>query len=100
MGRMKSIWGDDCNEFKPERWITKRGNIEVIPSNKFLSFGAGPRVCQGKDASMTQMKFVIVAIVSRYDVEVVQGHQVVPGELSFLLYMKHGLKVKIKPRLY
>ncbi|KMS95714.1 hypothetical protein BVRB_005590 [Beta vulgaris subsp. vulgaris] len=27
MGRMKSIWGDDSDKFKPERWIDKRGKI-------------------------------------------------------------------------
>ncbi|KAJ0970412.1 hypothetical protein J5N97_023289 [Dioscorea zingiberensis] len=45
MGRMKAIWGEDCMEFKPERWITEEGMIRHEPPNKFLSFNCGPRTC-------------------------------------------------------
>ncbi|PNX95431.1 cytochrome p450 86b1-like protein [Trifolium pratense] len=27
MGRMESIWGKDCLEYKPERWLTKEASI-------------------------------------------------------------------------
>uniref|UniRef100_A0A803KQ77 Cytochrome P450 n=2 Tax=Chenopodium quinoa TaxID=63459 RepID=A0A803KQ77_CHEQI len=96
-GRTKSIWGDDCNEFKPERWITERGTIRIEPSNKFLAFGAGPRICQGKDMALTQIKIVVAAIIRRYDIVAVQGHQVVP-DISINLQMKHGFKAKFVRR--
>ncbi|KAL0407098.1 UNVERIFIED_CONTAM: cytochrome [Sesamum latifolium] len=38
MGRMETIWGKDCLEFKRERWISGRGAIEHRPSNKFPAF--------------------------------------------------------------
>ncbi|KAM3200478.1 hypothetical protein P3L10_032840 [Capsicum annuum] len=56
MGRMESIWGNDCLEFKSERWISERGTIRHEPSYKFLAFNAGPRTCLGKDVAFTQMK--------------------------------------------
>lgn len=31
MGRMESVWGEDCLEFKPERWISERGTIKHEP---------------------------------------------------------------------
>ncbi|RVW55152.1 Alkane hydroxylase MAH1 [Vitis vinifera] len=48
MGRMTTIWGKDCFEFKPERWITEQGGIKYEPSYKFFAFNAGPRTCLGK----------------------------------------------------
>ncbi|KAK4398736.1 Alkane hydroxylase MAH1 [Sesamum angolense] len=51
MGRMKSIWGEDCLQFKPGRWISKTGLIRIEPSYKFTAFNAGPRSCLGKEMS-------------------------------------------------
>ncbi|XP_059645159.1 alkane hydroxylase MAH1-like [Cornus florida] len=97
MGRAKSIWGDDCLEFKPERWITGRGTIKHEPSYKFLSFNAGPRTCIGKEVAFTQMKVVAATVIHNYHVQVVKGHPVSPN-VSIILYMKHGLKVKVIKR--
>ncbi|KAL2907265.1 Alkane hydroxylase MAH1 [Bienertia sinuspersici] len=94
MGRMKSIWGDDCNEFKPERWITERGKIKHEPSYKFLAFNAGPRTCLGKDMAFTQMKIVVASIIQNYVVEAIEEHCVVP-DISIILHMKYGCKVRI-----
>ncbi|KAF7803265.1 alkane hydroxylase MAH1-like [Senna tora] len=98
MGRDEDIWGKDCLEFKPERWISERGNIVHVPSYKFISFNAGPRTCLGKDLSFVQMKMVASAVLGKYQVEVVEDHPVSPA-LSIVLLMKHGLKVRIRKRM-
>uniref|UniRef100_A0A7N0U2R1 Cytochrome P450 n=1 Tax=Kalanchoe fedtschenkoi TaxID=63787 RepID=A0A7N0U2R1_KALFE len=36
-GRMESIWGKDCLEFKPERWISEKGEIIHMGSSKFTT---------------------------------------------------------------
>ncbi|KAG6746402.1 hypothetical protein POTOM_050942 [Populus tomentosa] len=97
MGRMSSVWGDDCFEFKPERWITDRGGMKHEPSYKFFSFNAGPRTCLGKDVAFTQMKAVVAAIIYNYQVQVVDEHAVTPSQ-SVVLHMKHGMKVKLTKR--
>ncbi|KAK0603857.1 hypothetical protein LWI29_009441 [Acer saccharum] len=56
MARMVSVWGEDCCEFKPERWITEDGRIKHEPAHKFFSFNARPRICIGKDIAFTMMK--------------------------------------------
>ncbi|KAJ6374395.1 hypothetical protein OIU78_030000 [Salix suchowensis] len=48
MGRMEEIWGADCLEFKPERWISNKGELGDVSPYKFRAFNAGPRACIGK----------------------------------------------------
>ncbi|KAJ9553916.1 hypothetical protein OSB04_017961 [Centaurea solstitialis] len=85
---MKSVWGEDCMEFKPERWIMKSGRIKYEPSYKFIAFSAGPRTCVGKNMALSQLKIVSTAIISRYHIELVEGHPVLPAA-SIVLQMKH-----------
>ncbi|XP_051125181.1 alkane hydroxylase MAH1-like [Andrographis paniculata] len=94
MGRMESIWGEDCLEFKPGRWISEEGRIKVEPAYKFTAFNAGPRTCLGKDVSFLQMKTVAAAMISRFKIEVAEGHPVQPSE-SIILHMRRGLNVKV-----
>ena len=97
MGRMESIWGEDCLEFKPERWISEQGGIVHVPSFKFIAFNAGARTCLGKDISFTQMKMIATAIIRNYHIHVVEGHPISPS-ISVVLHMKHGLKVRLSKR--
>ncbi|CAH1430985.1 unnamed protein product [Lactuca virosa] len=94
MGRMEKIWGKDCTEFKPERWISEKGGIKHEPSSKFVAFSGGPRTCLGKDMSFTQLKIVASTIIYHYHIELVEGHPVIPSA-SMVLMMKHGLKVRL-----
>ncbi|WOL07088.1 hypothetical protein Cni_G15824 [Canna indica] len=91
MGRMEGIWGKDCMEFRPERWISEKGRVKHEPSYKFLSFNSGPRTCLGKEVAFTQMKAVVAAMLYNFQVEVLEGHAVEP-KLSIILHMKNGLK--------
>uniref|UniRef100_A0A7N0SWS9 Cytochrome P450 n=1 Tax=Kalanchoe fedtschenkoi TaxID=63787 RepID=A0A7N0SWS9_KALFE len=97
MGRMKEIWGADCCEFKPERWISEKGSILNIPSYKFNVFGAGPRTCLGKDLALREMKIAAAAIIWNYDLEIVKDHPVIAAN-SVILHMQHGLKVRVTKR--
>lgn len=98
MGRMESIWGKDCLEFKPERWISERGTIKHEPSYKFLAFNAGPRTCLGKVVAFAQMKAVAATMIHNFQVSIVQGHCVAPN-CSVILYMRDGLKVRVTKRM-
>ncbi|PWA85584.1 cytochrome P450 [Artemisia annua] len=98
MGRMETIWGQDCLEFKPERWLSKQGGLKHIPSYKFTAFHAGPRTCLGKKMSLIQMKFVAAAIVYNYKVELMMGGLPITPQASVILQTKHGLMVKVTKR--
>ncbi|OUZ99327.1 Cytochrome P450 [Macleaya cordata] len=98
VGRMPWIWGEDCLEFKPERWIdADTGKLRHEPMSKFFAFNAGPRSCLGKEISFVQMKSAIAAVLFNFHIEVVEGHHVCPKPF-IALQMKHGLKVNVKIR--
>uniref|UniRef100_A0A2P2NJ14 Cytochrome P450 86B1 n=1 Tax=Rhizophora mucronata TaxID=61149 RepID=A0A2P2NJ14_RHIMU len=96
MGRMEAIWGKDCREFKPERWL-KDGRFMSESAYKFTAFNGGPRLCLGKDFAYYQMKFVAASLIFHYRTKVVQAHPVAP-KLALTMYMKYGLKVNLFKR--
>lgn len=42
MHRRKDIWGEDAEEFRPERWHERKYGWEFLP------FNGGPRICLGR----------------------------------------------------
>ncbi|XP_068641203.1 alkane hydroxylase MAH1-like [Aristolochia californica] len=97
MARMETIWGKDCNEFKPERWISEAGTVRTDHSDKFFTFNAGPRSCLGKGVSFTQMKMAAGAILYNFQVQVLKN-QIICPKVSVILHTENGLKVKIRRR--
>ncbi|KAJ8452671.1 hypothetical protein Cgig2_005007 [Carnegiea gigantea] len=103
VGRMKTVWGEDCMEFRPERWLAAGGAVQEYrfdpPKDgyKFVSFNAGPRTCLGKDLAYLQMKSVASAVLLRFKLGLVPGHRV-EQKMSLTLFMKHGLRVFLSPR--
>ncbi|RZC73118.1 hypothetical protein C5167_048597 [Papaver somniferum] len=66
MGRMKFIWGDDAEVFRPERWLNNNGVFQNESPFKFTAFQAGPRICLGKDFAYMQMKIFSATKVVNY----------------------------------
>jgi cytochrome P450 len=99
MGRMEGVWGKDCAEFRPERWLGDEAGTKLRyePSYKFISFNAGPRTCLGKEMAFVQMKTAAAAVLWNFAVELVPGHVVEP-KLSIILHMKNGFTATVKRR--
>ena len=56
------IWGADANEFRPERWLG------IKPSNAtYMPFSAGPRICPGKQMTLTENAYVLVQLLRRFE---------------------------------
>ncbi|KAL2022359.1 hypothetical protein VTK56DRAFT_5426 [Thermocarpiscus australiensis] len=60
----KEIWGEDADEFRPERWerLTPR------QKNAFIPFSHGPRACVGRNVAEMEMKLIAATWARRYDV--------------------------------
>ena len=96
LGRMEDIWGKDALEFKPERWISDKGTLKLDYS-KYLVFGAGQRICLGKDLAFIQMKGVAATILFNFHVHVVEGQHVCLKP-SIVLPIRNGLMVRMIKR--
>ncbi|KAL9235438.1 hypothetical protein vseg_010196 [Gypsophila vaccaria] len=66
MGRMEDIWGPDCLDFRPDRWLNSEGVFKPMNPYKYPVFQAGIRVCLGKDMALLLMKTVTLALVKRF----------------------------------
>jgi len=65
--RSKSIWGDDADDFRPERF--EKEYFEKISSYGFIPFAKGPRMCVGWRYAMLLMKIQLANILLRYEVD-------------------------------
>ena len=101
MGRMEKVWGQDWDEYKPNRWFEEEPStkpfLKSVSSFKFPVFQAGPRVCIGKEMAFTQMKYVVGSVLSRFEIIPVTKNRPVFVPL-LTAHMAGGLKVKIKRR--
>uniref|UniRef100_K3WNI2 Cytochrome P450 n=1 Tax=Globisporangium ultimum (strain ATCC 200006 / CBS 805.95 / DAOM BR144) TaxID=431595 RepID=K3WNI2_GLOUD len=87
--RQKSVWGDDANEFRPERWIDPAtGSLLTMSPFQFPVFAAGPRVCLGRKLAMMEMKMLAAVILSKFDITTVEN----PWDLTY----EGGLAVSVK----
>ncbi|KAI3988929.1 hypothetical protein MKX01_016500 [Papaver californicum] len=99
MGRMEWVWGKDCLEFKPERWISEDRKLNPEALSKLVAFSLGPRNCVGKDMAFVLMKLVASAVIYNYHVEVLEGQKIVPAA-AITLKMMNGLMVRVRERVF
>ncbi|KAL6004732.1 hypothetical protein ACLOJK_005287 [Asimina triloba] len=92
MGRMSYLWGDDAEEFRPERWL-RNGVFQPESQFKFISFHAGPRICQGKDLAYRQMKMVAMVLLRFFVFRLEDEKKPVKYRTTFTLHIDGGLNV-------
>jgi len=62
----KKIWGEDADDFKPERWI---GEMTEKMKSAFIPFSTGPRACIGRNLAEVELKMIAATIVVNFDYE-------------------------------
>lgn len=97
MGRMKRIWGQNCYEFLPERWL-ENGSCRQESPFRFSAFHAGPRMCLGKEMAYIQMKLIAASVIERFEIDVGNKVKGLEHLLSLTLRIKGGLPVKVRKR--
>ncbi|XP_057508986.1 cytochrome P450 704C1-like isoform X2 [Actinidia eriantha] len=90
MGRMTYIWGEDAEEFRPERWLDN-GAFRAESPFKFTAFQAGPRICLGKEFAYRQMKILASFLLFFFKFKLVDESRKATYRTMFTLHMDQGL---------
>ncbi|BGP55667.1 hypothetical protein JCM8202_003843 [Rhodotorula sphaerocarpa] len=83
--RIKKIWGDDCEEYRPERWLQSEEKTREL--EKALNiFSYGPRSCVGRNVAMMELFCFISTLCLRYDFRLAdpEKQKVLPTVEGFL----------------
>lgn len=68
------VWGEDHNEFKPERFEPE--TFDKMDSFAFVPFSAGPRNCIGQNFAMNEIKVALARVLLKYELRVDEQHTV------------------------
>nr|UHB15535.1 cytochrome P450 [Paris polyphylla] len=90
MGRMTYLWGEDAEEFRPERWL-ENGTFRPESPFKFITFNAGPRMCLGKDFAYKQMKISAALLLHFFKFKLEDESKTATYKTMLTLHMDKGL---------
>ncbi|KAI1620261.1 cytochrome P450 [Exophiala viscosa] len=80
--RNKSVWGDDAEVFRPERFLDEE-YMANLPTGAFRPFERGPRNCIGQELAMLEAKVVMCAVARGFKWEKM-GYSGKKGEVGYI----------------
>ncbi|KAJ5963516.1 Pisatin demethylase [Penicillium vulpinum] len=64
------VWGDNADDFLPERWLEGEERTRYLDSNNMTFGGSGPRMCVGKNIALVEIHKFLAQILRHFDVEI------------------------------
>ncbi|OLP66294.1 putative bifunctional P-450/NADPH-P450 reductase 2 [Bacillus pumilus] len=90
--RDQTVWGEDADEFKPERFM----HPEHIPQHAYKPFGNGQRACIGMQFALHEATIVLAMVL--HHLELID-HTSYELDLTESLTIKpNDFKIKVRPR--
>ncbi|KFA68968.1 hypothetical protein S40285_07008 [Stachybotrys chlorohalonatus IBT 40285] len=96
VNRHKPTFGEDVEEWRPERWLGLSEDHRRKLEQAIMTFGAGRRVCLGKYVALLEIKKIIPALLLNYEFDLVdpKAYEV---ENSYFFRQK-GINVRVASR--
>ncbi|KAL2059151.1 hypothetical protein ABVK25_000443 [Lepraria finkii] len=66
MHRRKDIYGEDAEEFRPERWLDGEEGKGLRVGWEYLPFNGGPRICIGQQFALTEASYITVRLMQEF----------------------------------
>lgn len=93
--RDTSVWGEDVEAFRPERFEPEA--MAALPPNAWKPFGNGQRACIGRPFAMQEAILLVAMILQRFDlIEDDPSYQLKVAET--LTLKPSGLRIRVKRR--
>jgi cytochrome P450 len=71
--RDKTLWGEDADQWKEERWLTKEGRPRHVAA--FTAFSLGVRGCAGPQFALMEAKSIVANLVRSVELEMDAGQK-------------------------
>ena len=100
MHRRKDFYGQDADEFKPERWLDNpvTGQKGLRPSWEYLPFNGGARICLGQQFALNEASYTTIRLCQAFkDIES-RDPGVWTEQLTLTCTNLNGAKVALTPR--
>ncbi|KAM7195564.1 Pisatin demethylase [Naviculisporaceae sp. PSN 640] len=104
VGRNKGIFGEDADEFKPERWLQREGENDEefeermkLWGTAHLVFGGGSRICLGRNLSQMEVYKVVATLIASFDIRLEDQNEKW-WTCSRWFYRNSGVICRLDPR--
>lgn len=93
---MEEFWGQDCLEYKPERFLD--GSSSKVPAGAYTPFLMGPRVCLGQQMALLEGKTMLaMMLLAGFSFKPDPSHKV-SLEPSVTIKAKEGIHVFVSKK--
>ncbi|VUC35462.1 unnamed protein product [Clonostachys rosea] len=96
--RNKAVWGQDADEFKPDRWLITDTDKLSAMNRSWMPFGVGSRTCLGRHISMLEMCKLVPRIIRDFDFELVDGLGAEWKTTAYWFVKPSNFRVRVRTR--
>ncbi|MGX6512553.1 cytochrome P450 [Rhodococcus sp. SJ-2] len=92
--RDRRLWGEDADEFDPDRFLP--AHVRARPAHAYKPFGVGARACIGRQFALHEAVLALARILMRFDVVPTPGYELSVSEM--LTIRPEDLRLQLRAR--